>query len=60
MSTVTPATQPITESPAEPRSRRGTPVWEIAHLYPLQGHWSEHAYFGLETERRIEYADGCL
>ena len=44
----------------EPRSRRGTPVWEIAHLYPLQGHWSEHAYFGLETERRIEYADGCL
>ncbi|REJ93324.1 MAG: Uma2 family endonuclease, partial [Planctomycetota bacterium] len=58
--TVTPATQPIAESPAEPRSRRGTPVWEIAHLYPLQGHWSEHAYFGLETERRIEYADGCL
>ncbi|REJ93511.1 MAG: Uma2 family endonuclease [Planctomycetota bacterium] len=44
----------------EPRSRRGTPVWEIAHLYPLQGHWSEQAYFGLETKRRIEYADGCL
>jgi hypothetical protein len=29
----------------EPRSRRGTPVWEIAHLYPRQGDWSEEAYF---------------
>lgn len=49
-----------TDETQAPRSRRGTPVWEIAHLFPCQGDWTEDAYFNLEAEQRIEYADGCL
>lgn len=41
-----PPTRPeVTGEVQEPRSRRGTPVWEIAHLFPYQGDWSEDAYF---------------
>lgn len=56
-----PPTRPdVTSEFQQPRSRRGTPVWEIAHLFPYQGEWTEEAYFNLEAEQRIEYADGCL
>jgi Uma2 family endonuclease len=56
-----PPTRPdATSELQEPRSRRGTPVWEIAHLFPYQGEWSEKAYFNLEAEQRIEYVNGCL
>ena len=41
-------------------SRRGTPTWEIAHLFPRQGEWTEEAYLALETNRPIEFTDGCL
>ena len=44
----------------EPRSARGTPVWEIAHLYPLQGHWDEQDYLSLETGRLVEFEDGFV
>ena len=44
----------------EPRSRRGTPVWELARLYPTQGYWSEEDYLELETNLLIEYTDGVL
>ena len=30
------------------------PTWEIAHLFPTQGHWSEEEYLALETNRRID------
>jgi Uma2 family endonuclease len=43
-----------------PQSRRGTPVWELAHLFPTQGHWTEEDYLGLETNLLIEYTDGVL
>jgi Uma2 family endonuclease len=45
---------------AEPRSSRGTPVWEIAQLYPLQGEWDEWDYLRLDTNHLIEYEDGCV
>lgn len=44
----------------EVRSRPGTPVWEIAHLFPHQGRWSEEAYLALDTNHLIEFKNGCL
>lgn len=41
-------------------SRRGTPTWELAHLYPRQGHWTEGEYLQLDTNRMIELSNGCL
>lgn len=41
-------------------ARRGEPVWELAHLYPLQGEWTEAEYLALETNRIVELSDGCL
>lgn len=48
-----------TELPG-PRSQRGTPAWELAHLFPRQGDWTEEDYFKLNAEQRIEYLNGCL
>lgn len=53
------------------RSRRGTsrrdgvgePVWEIAHLFPRQGAWTEAEYLALEDKagnRLIELVEGRL
>ncbi len=42
------------------KSRKGTPTWEIAHLYPPQGGWSEAEYLALQTNQLIELCDGCL
>jgi Uma2 family endonuclease len=41
-------------------SRRGEPFWDIAHLFPLQGDWSEAEYLALQTNLPIELSDGCL
>jgi Uma2 family endonuclease len=37
-------------------------AWELATLFPPQGHWSEGAYLSLtdETNRRIELVEGRL
>jgi Uma2 family endonuclease len=37
-------------------------AWEVATLFPPQGHWSEEAYLDLTdgTNRRIEFVDGRL
>jgi Uma2 family endonuclease len=42
------------------KSRKGTPTWEIAYLFPDQGHWSEARYLALQTNQLIEFRDGCL
>jgi len=40
----------VTEKSLEPNSLRyGEPTWEVAHLVPLQGMWSESEYLALET-----------
>lgn len=38
----------------------GEPVWEIAHLFPSQGAWSEAEYLGLETNHLVEYEHGAV
>jgi Uma2 family endonuclease len=65
MSLLAPLLAPPPPDPGEtdlpgPRSRRGTPTWELAHLFPRQGDWTEEDYFKLEAEQRIEYLNGCL
>ena len=44
----------------EPRSRLGTPVWELARLYPAQGQWTEEDYLALHTNQLIEFTRGVL
>ena len=36
------------------------PAWEIAHLFPLQGAWSEADYLALKTNRLVEFSDGNI
>src|SRR5206468_5227464 len=38
----------------------GQPAWEIAHLFPYQGAWTEEEYLSLETNHLIEFCDGRL
>jgi Uma2 family endonuclease len=38
----------------------GEPVWELAHLFPYQGVWSEEEYLSLETNQLIEFTKGSL
>ena len=44
----------------EPRSRLGTPVWELARLYPAQGQLTEEDYLALHTNQLIEFTQGVL
>ena len=41
-------------------SRRGEPTWELLHLYPAQGRWSEEDYLALNAPFLVELSDGCL
>jgi Uma2 family endonuclease len=40
--------------------RTAEPVWEIAHLFPYQGTWTEQEYLALDTNHLIEFSDGYL
>jgi len=44
----------------EVRSQPGTPTWEVAHLYPDQGAWTEEDYLTLDTRRLVEFSHGTL
>lgn len=35
-------------------------TWEIARLFPAQGHWSEEEYLALDTNHLIEFSLGQL
>ena len=35
-------------------------TWEIAQLFPAQGHWSEEEYLALDTNHLIEFSQGQL
>jgi Uma2 family endonuclease len=48
------------DDPSYPQSQRGTPVWEVAALFPLQGQWDEDEYLALETNHLVEFEDGCV
>ena len=43
-----------------PDTEPGTPVWQVAELFPRQGEWSADDYLRLETNRLIELSDGSL
>jgi Uma2 family endonuclease len=47
-----------TVSPSMPTSTVGGPTWEIAHLFPNQGMWSEEEYLDLKGNRLIEFTHG--
>ncbi|MCY3020361.1 MAG: Uma2 family endonuclease [Planctomycetota bacterium] len=50
-----------TASPQRPRSRvRHEPAWDVAHMFPAQGTWTEEDYFALITQRGYELCDGRL
>jgi Uma2 family endonuclease len=49
----------MTRYKVHPQEESG-PTWEIAHLYPDQGAWSEEEYLALETNRLVEYSDGFV
>jgi Uma2 family endonuclease len=36
------------------------PTWEIAHLFPAQGAWSEEEYLALNANRLIEFSHGHI
>ena len=40
--------------------RFGEPTWGVAHLFPLQGTWTESEYFALEEQRRAEFSHGFI
>src|SRR5438270_6282604 len=40
--------------------RDAAPTWEIAHLFPAQGAWSEEEYLGLSGNRLVEFSNGFL
>ncbi len=45
-------------SPAE--TVEPEPTWDVAHLFPRQGTWSEEEYLALPTNRLVEYSHGNL
>lgn len=48
---------PGTVQPA-PDIESAEPTWEIAHLFPAQGTWSEEEYLALDGNRLIEFSHG--
>lgn len=36
------------------------PAWDVAKLFPSQGHWSEQEYFALHGPRLVEYSKGWI
>ncbi len=40
--------------------QRDAPAWDIALLFPRQGHWSEEEYLALNTNQLVELVNGCV
>src|SRR5438874_54466 len=40
--------------------RRDEPTWDVALLFPAQGHWTEEEYLALNTNCLVELVDGYL
>jgi Uma2 family endonuclease len=38
----------------------GEPAWEIARLFPAQGHWSEEEYLDLDGNHLVEFSQGRI
>ncbi|MCB0064221.1 MAG: Uma2 family endonuclease [Caldilineaceae bacterium] len=46
--------------PTAKPERLAEPTWEIAHLFPDQGAWSEEEYLALETNHLVEFSHGHI
>ena len=42
------------------RPEEAEPTWNIAQLFPAQGHWDEEEYLALDTNHLIEFSHGHL
>lgn len=40
--------------------REGQPTWEVARLFPNQGHWREEEYLSLESNHFVEFSHGFI
>ena len=40
--------------------KKGEPAWEVARLFPAQGHWSPEDYSSLDTNHFVEYSQGRI
>ncbi|MDB5349675.1 MAG: hypothetical protein JWN86_922 [Planctomycetota bacterium] len=47
-------------SSTPPNTTAGEPAWDVARLFPAQGHWSEQDYLHLGGNRLVEFADGHI
>jgi len=45
------------KSPPPPDAQ---PAWDIARLFPYQGHWDEADYLSLDTNQLVEFTDGFI
>lgn len=43
-----------------PNALAPMPTWEVAHLFPPQGAWTERDFFALHSNRMVELVDGHL
>ena len=52
----------MTVSVQKPTSNNGsgTPTWEVAHLFPPQGGWTDGDYLTLKGNRLVELSEGVL
>lgn len=41
-------------------TKPGTPVYELADLFPMQGDWTEEEYLRFDENRLIEFEDGFV
>lgn len=47
----------VSQPPSRPTNQ---PTWEVAHLFPAQGTWTEADYLSLLGNRLVELSDGVL
>ena len=47
------------QAPESSLSPPPEPTWEVAHLFPPQGHWTESEFFELHSNRMVELADSA-
>jgi Uma2 family endonuclease len=50
----------VAQATPSPSPRSAEPAWEIARLFPNQGHWSEGDYLDLSGNRLVEFDDGFI
>ena len=56
----TATTQPSVDQPPAAGEGPSQPAWQVARLFPDQGHWTEADYFELHQNKMVEMVDGYL